>query len=504
MKVFLSRWFTGATLIGLAFGHPAFASMEWVNLKLLEFQIDPKSFMNSQKNVSKYDPETLEPIQIVPKFSLESIQSRSYVAEKDRIQKTAKIYHEGRAPFLQNDLAENLVDELRITQLQAMEDLKLMSSTLDESPWSDNYWPIYRGTLAYRYSDPKFPDSKDWKENTEYVKKHSCAPVQKSPAEKYDELVGDHTKTLTKMMIQEGKEFYEENGKVEPWMGICHGWAPASFAIPRPTHAITVLAANGEDLITFYPSDIKALASLLWANASPPTRFIGGRCDIPNPPEDENGRIKAQDCFDTNPGTWHLAVVNQIGVNRRSFIMDSTYDYEVWNQPGLSYQYTYFNPRTKKKVKSFKEAIVLKSEFPDDLFSSYRSPEATSFVGIAMQFVYIAETPPTTRSPDSPKYDRKVAVNYLYDLELDEQGHIIGGEWYHQQHPDFLWVPSPDGKALSVGDEYLDQPNMSKLKDWDGSGPIPSHWAKAAKKASKRSQPLSRIVDLLVELSNSQ
>src|SRR5262249_19903522 len=143
-----------------------------------------------------------------------------------------------------------------------------------------------------------------------------------------------------------GEIFYKSLGKVEEWMGICDGWAAASYMLDRPTNAVKTVAVDGTSL-TFYPSDIKALASQLWAHPAPSRgyRSAGGRCYKKNPATDEYGRIVDQDCFDTNPGTLHLAVVNQIGVKERSFVFDATYDYEVWNQPMYAYFARYFNPQ---------------------------------------------------------------------------------------------------------------------------------------------------------------
>ena len=54
-----------------------------------------------------------------------------------------------------------------------------------------------------------------------------------SPSEKYDLLVGDKNFTLTKAMWNEGLGYYNRNGSVERWMGICHGWAIAAYMYPR-------------------------------------------------------------------------------------------------------------------------------------------------------------------------------------------------------------------------------------------------------------------------------
>jgi len=49
---------------------------------------------------------------------------------------------------------------------------------------------------------------------------------------------------------------------VETWMGICHGWAPASYMLARPRRTLSLKSPDGV-LIRFFPSDVKALASLL-------------------------------------------------------------------------------------------------------------------------------------------------------------------------------------------------------------------------------------------------
>src|SRR5690606_8103705 len=120
-------------------------------------------------------------------------------------------------------------------------------------------------------------------------------------------------------MWLEGKKYFENSGNVETGMGICHGWAPASYMVDRPTKKIQVKSVEGRD-ITFYPSDIKALASLLWAKSSANINFIGGRCNSKDPRRDSNGRVTEPDCLDTNPGTWHVSVVNQLGIRKQSFV----------------------------------------------------------------------------------------------------------------------------------------------------------------------------------------
>ena len=211
---------------------------------------------------------------------------------------------------------------------------------------------------------------------------------------------------------------------------------------------------------------------------------------------DENGRVISSKVFDTNPGTWHTCVVNQIGVNKRSFVMDATYDYEVWNQPICRYEYKYFNPQTMKVAKDLKSAKVTKARFTKDRFRKYRSASAASFVGVMMEVSYVAEHDPTTRATDSAANDNINTVLYKYDLELDASGRIIGGEWYTgKSHPDFLWTPPPGTRAISEAEQFA-------TGDWTADRALPDAWQRAARRAAGSNLPLAKIVEALIRFSN--
>jgi hypothetical protein len=402
---------------------------------------------------------------------------------------------------LPNDQASNLVDELRYQSLEEMDANGLKSASLAEHPWSSTYWPLYLGLLADRYADPVFPASGDWKQNAAYIEQNLGTSVTDllSPAEKYDLLVGDSSFTLTHSMLSEGQRYYQETGSVASWMGICHGWAPASYMMARPEHEIRVLAADGTTWINFYPSDIKGLESLLWAQGEAPIRTIGGRCNEQNPARDGLGRPSNPDCLDTNPGTWHLSVVNQIGVSKRSFIMDAEWTAQVWNQPIFSYSYSYFNPKTRQSVQALDDARVALSSFPEDRLRSVRSPAAVTLVGVNMDVTYTVETWPAQAKTDDPGHDALRTTHYQYDLEIDSTGRIIGGEWYEHDHPDFLWTPAPGAIAKSIGDKLLDR--AGDRESWTGETVISPNWRAAAKRSSAEGQPLGRVVDSLLGLS---
>ena len=265
--------------------------------------------------------------------------------------------------------------------------------------------------------------------------------------------------------------------------------------VQRPTKVVEVLAADGKTKIKFYPSDIKALASLLWASSDPATKFIGGRCNVKDPVKDANGRIKDTACRDTNAGTWHLAVVNQIGKSRRSMVIDATYDYEVWNQPMYGYSYSYFNPQTNKAYSTLSYAKVAVADYTTDKFKAYRAPGTTHIVGVSMDARWTVETYPSHATTDSATRDAISGARYLYTLELDSTGKIIGGEWHQNAHPDFLWLAPPGTRAVSASEPTGTQPA------WDGKTAVPSTWQTAARTSSVYGQPLANVVESLVKIS---
>ncbi len=392
----------------------------------------------------------------------------------------------------ERDLPERLVENGEVERnLAKIETLDLNKASVPVLPWADSYWPMYKGLIGIRYADRKFPNSKDWGVNYQYIQANPAGTIARSgdraainvlsPAEKYDIAIGDSSFSLTQYSWNQGGAQYERHGRVASWMGICHGWAGASHMLtPIPNHSVTVISASGIPVV-FDPQDIKALESMLWANASPRTRFVGNRCNIPNPPKNANGRILDPKCFDSNPAVWHMAITNQMGIHLRSFVMDSTFDAEVWNFPLVKYQYRYFHPEIWKEGKTLQESIVPIGNFRVDKFKEFRSPLAKYVVGIAMDITHVnAILPMQGRQGTTPLK----TVRLVYDLELDENLNMVGGEWYSNAHPDFLWTFSLGSQAMTPYDPKL-------LADpWSPSTPVPEHWMPVAKSASKRGAPL--------------
>lgn len=358
--------------------------------------------------------------------------------------------------FIQNnDRAENLVEDpdKMIRSLEVMEQKKLLNKKLSVTPWSDTYWPLAEGSIGIRYNDPEMKFSA-WSDYRSYILSHPADGLikekkfnQLAPAEKYDYVMEITENGLTDYSWYQGEVYNNQYNEVEAWMGLCHGWAPASMMMPNPVKKVT-LKVNEDELI-FYPSDIKALGTLLWAESQFQTRFIGGRCDLKDPKVDSMGRSKDPSCLDDNPGTWHLAIVNQIGQFDRSFVMDATYDYQVWNQPVYSYKYSYTNVKNNRRVQTLNEALVSVDEWKKDPRRLVRGPGTKYIVGINMTVEYVRESMANIQENQPALF---TTVTYDYDLELDAQKKILGGEWYSRNHPDFLWVADAQAFPKTYGD----------------------------------------------------
>lgn len=467
---------------------------------LKAFHKNPKAFYG--RHVPKYDLQG----RLIKKAPLKTNKS-------DKVSKIKMQYRnmyfgitptEFRAPPSANDRASKIVDGGNpIDNIFDIESKGLREANLPASPWSGDYWPIYKGILGNRYLDDGFPYTNNWKDYFDYITKNNFFEIYKnnqsevlevlSTSEKYDLLTGDSDGGLTNSMWAQGREYFESDGKVEAWMGICHGWSAAAVMVARPTRSVQVMSFDGKTKLNFNPSEIKGLASYLWATTDFPVKLVGGRCNYKEVPKDGNGRPTAPECADTNPATWFITAVNQIGIARRGFVMDVTADYEVWNQPVYGYSVRYFNPQTQEPADQLREAVIARVDYKGDKFKKYRNPNATHMVGVQMAVRYVIEADANDNDSDSEESDNMATANYVFDLELDSGGKIIGGEWYQAEHPDFVWVPAEGAQALSPEDSQLD------LSQWDGESVLPDAWMQVAKDASRKGHILNSITTKLLD-----
>lgn len=391
-------------------------------------------------------------------------------------------------PIPDNERITRLLEGNReITGLGEMEKLGLNQGASRIDLWSGPYWPHYQGALAVRYRDPqvmqlmaKKEQFDKFKELNEKTPAYSYSGRENllSPAEKYDLLVGDPLMSLTKYSWDLGDKT-QKLGKVPTWRGICDGWSAASQMMPRPTRAVTLNNPAGI-AITFYPEDIKALGSQLYARAQENVIFLGKRC-YPVVGMFSGG------CDETNAGAFHKAIANRVGKLQKSFVADLSTSSEVWNYPVKSYKFTYYNVFTEEESANFKEAMELFQKKNRFQKSGRRDERTYAIVGVKAELQFSDMRAAHLLQTDGPGEDKLLTKTYYYDLELDRNFNILGGEWI-SGGPDFIWAPNDLTYPLSVA-EKKEKPVK------------PSEITKAAQISSKVGQPLSVVVEKLFELA---
>ena len=368
----------------------------------------------------------------------------------------------------------------------------------------------------------------------------------------------------------------EKNSKMALWEGICNGWSTAAGIIPRPLHSFKIKLKNGK-MLKFYPDDVKALISQYWFNSliqytkidtlnekEQTKSFTGGtlmqglRCNDKSPKKDQWGRfydskpdpfskskkIEAR-CVGVHPAIWHSSLVNIIGKQGRSFVVERKIKAAVDNHPMSDYKMKFFNPYTGD---SGHLMTSIKPIDENDQFKSFRNKRAKYIVGVESKIAYIDWIRPVRRDRESSKYDKSFREEkvMIYDLELDEDGNIVGGQWRAartgkakfsfgkgRKQPDFFWIITKDWKKSGYFDEIKGltpwtNTQIAPPKDWLEAAKIAhafkfkkTHaygWNEKCKVVNKKSgkeievpceyeedkpQPLINVVNKLLELSRN-
>ncbi|MFI5389768.1 MAG: hypothetical protein ACHQYQ_00290 [Bacteriovoracales bacterium] len=382
--------------------------------------------------------------------------------------------------------------------LAEMEKKNLGSAKLDINPWVGYYWPLNRGLISYRWANNNIPRTESWEFYRDNVVNDPAANyITKgeinllSPSEKYDLLLGDANFTLTKKMWDWAKIEIETFTKINTWAGLHPGLALATVNMPEPKSPVKIWSMAKKHLITFYPEDIKALGAIMWNLGSYGARTIGERCLEATPAKEESGRMVSPACQDVDPGLFHLAIVNQLGVAKKPLFMDSAFDEPVWNYPIVSYNYKFFNPNKPNEITNFQDAVIKPYKYEKDPFAAYRNSNPEYIVGVRMEVTTVPFAVPWSTA----NAVKEKPILYRYDLELDSNYNIISGEWYTQGRPDFIWEPAKDFEPKTSVEEFMDE-KWAPDKEY-----IPSTWPSYSKDASKIGAVLSPVVKNLFWLS---
>ena len=275
--------------------------------------------------------------------------------------------------------------------------------------WSGDYWALQKGSINYRwYSRDKkgFNLNSPTKEKARKMSIPELAAL--SPSEKYDLFTGRYDYPLRNEVAEIA------NPEAEIWEGMCHGWSPASMNHDEPTPK---LMRNPDGIeIPFGSTDIKALISYYYAYhfKAPDTHQMGRRCF--------KGPFlnRESDCInDLNAGAFHLVLANRLGFDGKGLIADFQRFKEVWNHPITAY-----------------EAVITGRSSP----GNNAAPGTVEEIQMKTKITYLDDNGNDWHPViGTPKQAYKT-VTYFYDLELDQEGNIIGGDWASKDRPDFLWL----------------------------------------------------------------
>ena len=362
--------------------------------------------------------------------------------------------------------------------------------------------PTQYGGLAYRYLDTVFHNNLEWENLSQEYEKYPPRLIIDtenidilSPIEKYEYLIGNINFSMTQNEWQKGQHYINQFGFIPGWIGLCHGTAPATLMSPRPINAIKLKSYNAKHDIIFYPSDIKKLLSYAWAMNSESGVMLGSRCGSVV----YEGLRPSSSCLDPNPSAFHLATLNLLGQNGQSFIIDSFSGNEIWNRSIISYRYKYFKPGTHNVTDNLQHALTLHDDYKNDPFFIYRSLETVYIVGVWMELTYIVGVQPSDSIINTSLDDVHKTVAFWYDLEIDQFGNIIGGEWQDLHHPDFLWVVGDNIQPKSFYDFVIGEEMFS----YDGVKPLPIKITHYANLAAEKNQLLFSILESMLRLSQN-
>jgi len=320
-------------------------------------------------------------------------------------------------------------------------------------PWPGYYWPTAADSINLRWNGPRSESA-----TAKYGRAFGIRDVEKRVSEYLGVLsVSSRRACYSNASCNRsaGEVCAHFNGQgvgrcIPSWWGICDAWAAAAVLEPEPRRAITV---NG---VTFEIQDLKALISLTMSYADPDVprpraRRVSLRCndadssikyDAYGRPADSNS-----ECRDTNPGTFHVALANYLGLRQQSLLEDRMLDDEVWTHPMRSYRFRQ-SEVDAKQANRLVGASGNRYRFNDDAHRLFHVVASVEWVDLVLANAQ-------TNRPLAGSDEAMGGDTYEYVLEVDQADRIIGGEWIGNsktRHPDFLWLPlGPAQPTVAAG-----------------------------------------------------
>ncbi|DAZ98438.1 TPA: hypothetical protein N0F65_001139 [Lagenidium giganteum] len=323
------------------------------------------------------------------------------------------------------------------------------SAQYKTSPWPSSYWPMYKDGINHRWNNGEASPAEKYA--TAFGK--NVGDFTNGVSRKHGVLAATGNKPCTKHTDCGDDDCGVRHGEASGycmahWEGLCHAWAPAAILEPEPQCAVQ---KNG---VTFNVMDIKGLLTQVYNSADVGTVFTGARYDGPSDSNavDAFGRFTDAARCDLGAGYFHIAFSNILGKFGMSFVIDTSPDAAVWNEPIRGYNV--------KKIENYSLADAAAKYFNATAYPF--NDQATKVAYVSTDISWIFE-----REDDRPYVPAHAdeATNeetYEYLLELDGNDEILGGEWVGKSraaHPDFLWLPTQRAAAdtvTSFGLSYAD------------------------------------------------
>ncbi len=222
-----------------------------------------------------------------------------------------------------------------------------------------------------------------------------------SPFEKYDSYVKSVTgRNPGAHSWESNTNNHHYNPNAEPWEGHCNGWSGAAVLTKEPK------ITRNRGGIAFETADQKALLSEQYMNCY--CNFYGNRYW-----GNDN-----EDMDDIYPDEFHRLLIDNIASGKTAMVCDIEADRMVWNYPLYKFE----------------------SSWSTGWFDDHKLKVKTTCY-------YVNDDVP-------PEYlgTKWFAVNYTYNLYVDDNGNVISGEWTgdsKKNHPDFVWIPTGDARVPS-------------------------------------------------------
>lgn len=163
--------------------------------------------------------------------------------------------------------------------------------------------------------------------------------------------------------------------------------------------------------------------------------------------------VEMYGCWDVNPASFHMTVLEKIGKEKVGFVIDRTRTGQVWNQPVTEAKFVFSDLKLASEAR--------------DVAAEFRAPGTKYLLEVTADVKWLSE-PTKPRLVYSPTFDQRytITTRYQYTLEFDRQKRLIGGEWGtldkvspKQMTPDFIFGFTKDSKPFD---------NLEKGFDYSG------------------------------------